>query len=52
MPYSLVALDGRLIAGLRNGDVWQTADGGESWQACALTGEPPAQLLALAAAGD
>jgi len=45
-------LDGRLIAGLRNGDVWQTSDGGESWQACALTGEPPAQLLALAAARD
>jgi len=52
MPYSLVAFDGRLIAGLRNGDVWQTSDGGESWRASALTGEPPAQLLALAAAGD
>jgi BNR/Asp-box repeat len=52
MPYALVALDGRLVAGLRNGDVWQSADRGESWQACRLTGEAPAQLLALAAAGE
>jgi photosystem II stability/assembly factor-like uncharacterized protein len=52
MPYSLVAVDGRLIAGLRNGDLWQSADRGDSWQPCTLTGEAPAQLLALAAAGD
>jgi photosystem II stability/assembly factor-like uncharacterized protein len=52
MPYSLAAFDGRLVAGLRNGDLWQSADRGDTWQACALTGEPPAQLHALAAAGD
>jgi len=51
MPYSLVAVDGRLIAGLRNGDIWQSADRGESWKSCPLTGEAPTQLLALAAAG-
>jgi hypothetical protein len=48
MPYALVALDGRLFAGLRNGDVWQSADRGESWSPCTLTGRPPGQLLALA----
>ena len=52
MPYSLVAVDGRLFAGLRNGDLWQSAERGDSWQACTLTGQPPEQLLALAAAGD
>ena len=51
MPYSLVALDGRLIAGLRNGHIWQSADRGDSWESCRLTGEPPAQLQALTAAG-
>jgi hypothetical protein len=51
MPYSLVTVDGRLVAGLRNGEVWQSADRGDSWRACRLTGEAPAQLLALAAAG-
>jgi len=35
---------------VRNGDVWQSADRGDTWQPCTLTGEPPAQLLALAAA--
>jgi photosystem II stability/assembly factor-like uncharacterized protein len=52
MPYALVTVDGRLVAGLRNGDVWQSADRGDSWEACALVGEPPAQVLALAAAGE
>jgi photosystem II stability/assembly factor-like uncharacterized protein len=52
MPYALVALDGRLIAGLRNGELWQSADHGDSWEACMLAGDPPLQLLALAAAGD
>jgi photosystem II stability/assembly factor-like uncharacterized protein len=50
MPYALVAVDGRLIAGLRNGDLWQSADRGDSWHACVLSGEPPSRLLALAAA--
>jgi photosystem II stability/assembly factor-like uncharacterized protein len=52
MPYSLVAFDGRLLAGLRNGDLWASGDRGETWEACPLAGEAPAQLLALAAAGD
>src|SRR5439155_5833907 len=50
MPYAFVALDGRVFAGLRNGELWQSADRGETWQVCELTGEPPARLLALAAA--
>jgi hypothetical protein len=52
MPYALVAFDGRLVAGLRNGDVWRSADRGDTWQACPLAGERPAQILALAAAGE
>ena len=52
MPYSLIAFDGRVLAGLRNGHLWASRDQGESWEACPLAGEPPAQLLALAAAGD
>jgi hypothetical protein len=50
MPYALVVADGRLIAGLRNGRLWQSTDRGDSWQACVLAGEAPTRLLALAAA--
>jgi hypothetical protein len=49
MPYALVAVDGRLFAGLRNGDIWQSADRGDTWEPCTLAGGRPAQLLALAA---
>jgi photosystem II stability/assembly factor-like uncharacterized protein len=52
MPYTLLAENGRLFAGLRNGELWQSADRGETWQACPLTGARPAQLLAIASAGD
>jgi hypothetical protein len=48
MPYALVTLEGRLFAGLRNGDIWQSADRGDSWHPCTLTGRPLGQLLALA----
>ena len=51
MPYALVTFDGRLFAGLRNGDLWQSADAGDTWEACPLSGEAPVQLHALAAAG-
>ena len=47
MPYAMVAADGRLIAGLADGQLWQSADGGDSWRACALA-DRPAGLRALA----
>jgi photosystem II stability/assembly factor-like uncharacterized protein len=50
MPYALVATDGRLLAGLANGQIWQSADHGDSWHAAALDGDPLTELHALAAA--
>jgi photosystem II stability/assembly factor-like uncharacterized protein len=51
MPYALVAGDGRLFAGLADGQIWESRDGGDSWAAVAVEGEIPAlQALAHAAA--
>jgi photosystem II stability/assembly factor-like uncharacterized protein len=47
MPYALVAADGRLFAGLADGVIWESRDGGESWTAAVVQGEVPA-LNALA----
>jgi photosystem II stability/assembly factor-like uncharacterized protein len=47
MPYALVAGDGRLFAGLADGEIWESRDGGESWTAAVVQGEVPA-LSALA----
>jgi hypothetical protein len=49
MPYALVAADGRLFAGLADGQLWESPDRGESWRACRLRGEPLPGLRALAA---
>ena len=46
MPYALVATDSRLFAGLANGELWESADRGDSWRACELT---PARLAAIVA---
>jgi photosystem II stability/assembly factor-like uncharacterized protein len=51
MPYALVALEGRLLAGLADGEVWQSDDRGESWSRCELAGAELGGILALAAAG-
>src|SRR5512133_1420770 len=48
MPYALVATDGRLFAGLADGQVWESSDRGESWHACALDGDALTRLNALA----
>jgi photosystem II stability/assembly factor-like uncharacterized protein len=48
MPYALVATEGRLFAGLADGQLWESADGGESWHACALDGDALMRLNALA----
>jgi len=48
MPYALVAADGRLFAGLANGQIWESGDRGDSWRACALQGDGLARVQALA----
>jgi photosystem II stability/assembly factor-like uncharacterized protein len=48
MPYALAATEGRLFAGLADGQVWESTDRGESWRACALEGDPLTSLNALA----
>jgi hypothetical protein len=47
MPYALVALDGgRVLAGLANGELWESDDRGDSWTRCELD-RPLPRLLAL-----
>jgi photosystem II stability/assembly factor-like uncharacterized protein len=47
MPYALVAADGRLFAGLADGQIWESVDSGDTWRGCALRGEPLTRLHAL-----
>src|ERR671930_836782 len=48
MPYALVAENGRLLAGLADGQIWETEDRGETWRACTLHGGSLTALRALA----
>ena len=48
MPYALVAGDGRLLAGLADGQLWESTDRGESWTSLPLEGDALGALLALA----
>jgi photosystem II stability/assembly factor-like uncharacterized protein len=50
MPYALVAAEGRLIAGLANGELWESRDQGDVWRKCELRWDPLIRLLALALA--
>jgi len=50
MPYALVAGGGRLFAGLANGDLYESADRGDSWRPLELAGDPPERVIALACA--
>jgi photosystem II stability/assembly factor-like uncharacterized protein len=50
MPYALVADDGRLLAALANGELWESADRGDTWHRSGLRGAPLAHVVALAAA--
>jgi photosystem II stability/assembly factor-like uncharacterized protein len=50
MPYALASADGRLFAGLANGELWESRDRGDSWTACRLQGDALESLLALAPA--
>jgi photosystem II stability/assembly factor-like uncharacterized protein len=47
MPYALVAADGRLFAGLADGQIWESGDRGDSWRASAVEGDPITGLHAL-----
>jgi hypothetical protein len=46
MPYVVVAADGRLFAGLADGQIWESTDRGESWRACVTEGDPIMHLHA------
>jgi photosystem II stability/assembly factor-like uncharacterized protein len=52
MPYALVAVEGSLLAGLANGELWESEDAGDTWGACGLNGESVDGLVALVYAGD
>jgi hypothetical protein len=52
MPYALVASEDRLFAGLGNGELWESADRGDSWRRCELRGAPLDRLVALAYVAD
>jgi hypothetical protein len=52
MPYALVAADGRLFAGLADGQIWEDDAGGDSWRACRLRGDALTELHALVWAAD
>jgi photosystem II stability/assembly factor-like uncharacterized protein len=51
MPYALVAVDGRLFAGLSDGQIWESRDRGDSWHALRLA-EPISAVQALVYAND
>jgi photosystem II stability/assembly factor-like uncharacterized protein len=48
MPYALAFTDGVLVAGLADGSMYATADGGDSWKPARLEGDPLRQILAFA----
>jgi len=48
MPYALLAADGRLFAGLADGQLWESRDHGGTWRACEVVGEELVALVALA----
>jgi photosystem II stability/assembly factor-like uncharacterized protein len=52
MPYALVAVDGGLVAGLADGQLWRSADHGETWEALGLQGDALTELHALAGTSD
>jgi hypothetical protein len=48
MPYALVATDGRLFAGLADGQLWESGDRGDTWAACGVIGGKLGAVVALA----
>jgi photosystem II stability/assembly factor-like uncharacterized protein len=52
MPYALVATEGRLFAGLSDGQIWESGDCGDTWQHLRLDGASIPAVNALAFARD
>ncbi len=52
MPYALLATDGRLFAGLADGQLWESRDRGDSWTPMRLQGDTLVAVLALGRAGS
>src|SRR6266566_1917521 len=50
MPYALLATDGRLFAGLADGQLWESHDRGDSWTAMRVQGGALDALVGLALA--
>jgi hypothetical protein len=48
MPYALAFVDGFLAAGLADGTVYTTRDGGDSWSLVTIEGAPPSRITAFA----
>jgi photosystem II stability/assembly factor-like uncharacterized protein len=48
MPYALVAEEGRVFAGLANGEIWVGHDGAATWSRLVFEGDPLDALNALA----
>ena len=47
MPYALVAVEGRVFAGLANGALWQSSDRGDTWLPSRLDGDELTGIVAL-----
>jgi photosystem II stability/assembly factor-like uncharacterized protein len=48
MPYALLATEERLLAGLSDGQLWESRDRGKTWRRRELRGDPLTRLVALA----
>ena len=51
MPYALLALPGRLFAGLADGRVYVSENGGDSWTELGIRGDRVDRIVALVAVG-
>ena len=51
MPYALVAVEGGLVAGLADGQLWGSADQGDTWERYGSRATPLTELHALVRAG-
>src|SRR5262245_25405038 len=52
MPYALLAIDGRLFAGLADGQIWESRDRGEGWSRLPLERDGLDRLVALRSCGS
>ena len=48
-PYALLPTDGRLFAGLADGQLWESRDRGDTWACCRVEGDALPGVVALAA---